>query len=133
MRAKEFVQRSVRENRTVNIPISITIPTDEEEPVIIQQTDVISQNSANVEPNVPINARLSKVGPTDTLSIEEPEVQDNLPDEENGDPEADKMIPPLQQELELTKADAGADSEVIDQITNDDETEEEKILPLSYR
>lgn len=133
MRAKEFVQRSVRENRTVNIPISITIPTDEEEPVIIQQTDVISQDSANVEPNVPINARLSKVGPTDTLSIEEPEVQDNLPDEENGDPEADKMIPPLQQELELTKADAGADSEVIDQITNDDETEEEKILPLSYR
>lgn len=130
MRAREFVQRNVRENRTVNIPISITIPSDEKAPVVVQQNNVAPQDAPETQPEIPKNAAmLTKADPV----VSEPEVQDNLPDEENGDPAADKMIPPLQQELELEKADAGAESEVIDQITDDDETEEDKTLPLSYR
>ena len=128
MRANEFVNRKLGENRTVNIPISITIPSDERAPVIVQQNNVAAQDEPQVDAQD--NAMLAKAEPT----IQEPDSQDKMPDEINGDPDVDKMVPPLQQELELEKADAGQESEVIDQITQDDTAKDDaKITPLSYR
>lgn len=120
MRAKEFIQRQMREDKVVNI--SIVVPSDDDAPVVTtqeptnDQTQTTQPNNINIEP-----------------TIIEPEVQDNMPDEENGDPDVDKMIPPLQQEIELTKSDAGKDSEVIDQLTQDEDEADERNTPLVYR
>lgn len=130
MRAREFVQRDVRENKIVNIPISITIPSDEKAPVVVQQNNVSPNSKDTVEPETSNAVGLTKAEPI----VQEPEDQPTMPDDTNGDPVADKMIPPLQQELELEKADAGKDSEVIDQLTQDeDEADEERKTPLAYK
>ena len=62
--------------------------------------------------NIPINIKINGDG--------EPEISTG---QESNDSELDQnpvMVPPLQQELELAKADQGKESPVIDNITSND-------------
>ena len=62
--------------------------------------------------NIPINIKINGDG--------EPEVSSS---QDNGEPELDQnpiMVPPLQQHLELAKAELGKESPVIDKLTSDD-------------
>ncbi len=109
MRAREFVSNEVNEGSTITIPITITIPTDDRDPVV------------NVIPTEDPTA----VTPTDTS---QPAAD---PQELEQDP---MMVPPLQQEVEMDKASLGKKSPVIDKLTQDEAAvDDESELPLSYR
>ena len=133
MRAREFVRRNIGEDHTVNIPITITIPSDDNAPVIVHQNNVASQDTP--QDDTPQDDTLNNAMLTKAPQMQiEPAIQNAMPDEMNGDPELEKMIPPLQQELELEKADAGKDSEVINQLMqDDDELERNQNTPLAYK
>lgn len=113
MRAKEFVQRQPSGGKTINI--SITMPDDGEEPAV----QVLPHNQQGDMP--PVQDQLTQA----------PDIKDQ-PMDDNGDPDVAVMVPPLQQKIELEKAEAGKASEVIDQLTAD-EQEAEESNPLSYR
>ena len=95
MRAREFVEPQITEDKTVaiNIPINITIPSDDSKDVVVQR-----------------------------------------PDEEDAD---EIMVPPLQQEVELDKAQAGKHSPVITTLTKDEEPitddQDDSGMPLAYK
>ena len=62
--------------------------------------------------------------------IEEPEAE-NTPPEDGSDPEKTNTVFPLQQEIELKKADQGKSSDTIDDITDDEDIEaEQESIPL---
>ena len=65
--------------------------------------------------NIPINIKFNGDG--------EPEIAVNnqTPPEEEQEELATNFIPPLQQKIELMKHAAGKESDVIDQITSDDD------------
>lgn len=68
--------------------------------------------------NIPINIKINGDG--------EPEIAVKSGD---GEPELDQnpvMVPPLQQELELAKAELGKASPVIDKLTRDDDVGSEE-------
>jgi len=82
MRAKEFLQEDSGKTVTINIPITITIPSGNGDPVVDAGQEQ-EQNSPELDAN-PI------------------------------------MVSPLQQDLELRKAELGKESPVIDKITAND-------------
>lgn len=73
--------------------------------------------------NVPINIRING---EDEVEVETPVEQD--PEEENH-----KMVPPLQQAIELQKASMGKESEVIDDLTDDDEEDHDNDDPNMWK
>lgn len=97
MRAREF---------TINVPINIKLgDTDETE------LEVGTPDTANAQPEVrPV----------------EVEPQPNPASSEEDDECGDVMVPPLQQQIELQKANLGKTSEVIDDLTDEDEIDQEK-------
>lgn len=95
MRAKEF---------TINVPINIRLG-DDDEPELIEPV------ASPEEPkSVELPARPAK---TSCHS-------DDCDEEED-----DVMVPPLQQQVELQKAALGKDSEVIDDLTDEDDIDQE--------
>lgn len=67
--------------------------------------------------NVPINVRING---DDEVEIDTPVDQESPEEEEEA-----TMVPPLQQAIELQKATLGKESEVIDDLTDEDEVDEE--------
>ena len=56
---------------------------------------------------------------------------ENTPPEDGSDPEKTNTVFPLQQEIELKKADQGKSSDTIDDITDDEDIEaEQESIPL---
>jgi hypothetical protein len=92
MRAREFISRRLREDRnvTVNIPITIRIPSGAGDPEVAVDSD--PKDPQELDPN-PI------------------------------------MVSPLQQELELKKAEVGKDSPIIRDLTQDEIPQEETAQP----
>lgn len=66
--------------------------------------------------NIPISISFNGDGEPE-LSVANKEVGDT----DNSEEESDTYVPPLQQEIEIQKGQLGKDSEVIDQITSDDD------------
>lgn len=95
MRAREFLTKSLREDKTVtiNIPISVRIP------------------SGDGDPEVDID---QKEPPKDPQELDPNPV----------------MVTPLQQELELKKAQAGKISPVIQDLTQDEEDTDDQEFSL---
>ena len=108
MRAREFVEQQDK-TVSVTIPINITIPSGDKEVTVTQPaaTDIDNIPQTDHQPETDIA---------------------NTPDDEKV-----TMVPPLQQELEVDKASVGKQSQVIDTILDDPDSEEESLQPLSYR
>jgi hypothetical protein len=81
MRANEFLQENIGKTITINVPITITIPSGSGDPVVDAGQE---RNSPELDAN-PV------------------------------------MVSPLQQDLELRKAELGKESPVIDKITANDD------------
>lgn len=97
MRAREFV---------INVPISIKIDGDGAEPEI---------SSGEMEPVA-----------TDGTPLTRKSLKRKNPPAHHYDDDDDKrFVPPLQQEIELQKAENGKHSETIDDLTADEEPEED--------
>lgn len=81
--------------------------------------------------NVPITIKINGDGDPevdmDNLKKEEPKDPSDL-DPENPNP---VMVPPLQQQIELSKADVGKTSPVIDELTQDDIEPDENEQPIN--
>lgn len=88
---------------TINIPINIKLGDDDEPEVTSPDTTNIVRDVAVVQHQEPA----SDTSPED--------------DEEMG-----VMVPPLQQQIELQKAALGKESEVIDDLTDEDEVDQEE-------
>ena len=81
----------------------------------MRATDFITERDIKVE--IPINITIPQDGGDPKGSVAD---KDKSPVDET---EAEKvMVSPLQQEVELAKAQQGKDSPVIDELTDDDET-----------
>ena len=77
--------------------------------------DFLTERDIKVE--IPINITIPQDGGDPKVSVAD---KDKSPGDET---EAEKvMVSPLQQEIEMAKAEQGKDSPVIDELTDDDET-----------
>lgn len=86
---------------TINVPINIKLGDDDE-------PEISTPSTTNVVRDVPI--------------IRHQDHSDSAEDDELGD----VMVPPLQQQIELQKAALGKQSEVIDDLVDDDEVDQEE-------
>ena len=131
MRANEFINDPVSEDKTVavTIPISITIPSGEKEVTVVQTAQPITEPADDDTTDTTPGVDPTEIEPVE-LPAEGPS-RSNIDDQP--DDEKITMVPPLQQELEVDKAAVGKQSQVIDTILDDPDSEEESPKPLSYR